>query len=53
MVVLECVGVQYVAEVTAAFAVDPCFAVVRVWGWFVSSLQMQYSPHELERMDTV
>ena len=53
MVVLECVGVQYVAEVTAAFTIDPCSAILPAWGWLVPSLQMQYSPHGLKRMDTV
>lgn len=50
---MECGGVQYVAEVTAASAVDPRFAVSSLWGWLVPSLQMQFSAHELKRRDAV
>ena len=53
MAVLEGEGVQDVPEVTAAFAVDPCFAVHAAWGWLVPSFQVQFSPHGLERSDPV
>ena len=53
MAVLEGEGVQDVPEVTAAFAVDPCFAVLAAWGWLVPSFQGQFSPHGLERSDPV